>query len=152
MLGIGHVAKAVFPIDQADQALGFQLLHQVLAHLAIQHGVGFLFAIEQEGQVEHTKFLDHACQRRGGTHHHFLCAAGQGALHLFIGTQRGGTEGPHLQLAVADFFKLLRQEARGAALDAFFVQAVAEADQARLDVGRRGHAGHSAGQRGSQHK
>jgi hypothetical protein len=149
-LAVGQVAKTVLPVDQADQALVLQLGAHLVADRAVEQGVGFLGAVEQERRVPQRHFLADADQGRGRADHHLLRAADQRLLHLGIGPERGRADRAHPHLAARGLLDLFGEQLGGAALVALLVEAVAEADQARLEVLRLGHEGRCQRQRGSR--
>jgi hypothetical protein len=83
-------------------------------------------------------------KRGGGTHHQLLLVGLQGTLHLHVRPELGGAVGPDLELARGSLLHLLGEEAHGAALVAVLLQAVAEANLARLETSL-GHCGRRRG-------
>jgi hypothetical protein len=102
-----------------------------------------LALLNRKGVSQIGHFLGDAHQRGGGADHHFLRAADQRLLHLHVRAQRGGADGAQAHLAARGLFHLVGEHLGGAALVGLFVQAVAETDDARLDVLRLGQAGAS---------
>ena len=133
-LVVGQVAKAVFPIDQTDHALGLQSGLDLLSHGAVQHGIGLLGVGKQKWSVPDRHLGRQAHQRGGGADHHLLGAADQGLLHLRVRAQGGVADGADLHLAAAGLFHFLGEHAHGTTLVGIFHQAVAEPHQAGLEV------------------
>ena len=137
-LAVGQVAKAVFPIHQADQALVLQLGFDFVANRAVQQDVSLAGVADEKRRVPQRHFLGDAHQCGRGADHHLLRAANQGLLHLGVGTEGRSANGTHFHLAARGFFDLFGKHFGRAALVALLVETVAKADQARFDVLRDG--------------
>ena len=140
------MAKAVFPVAQADQALFGQLGQQLLAKGAVQHGVGFLFVVEGQGQVQHAKGFDQRHQRGGVRHRHLQRAAAQGRCHAHVVAQRAAGKQLGVHLAAALGGQFFGKVLDGQCLGVVFAQADAYLEHMLFDL--RGHRGGQSGQHG----
>ena len=108
-----RIAEAVLPIGEVDEADRRQLVGDVLAEGAIEHGVGLLLVGEEEGQVEDAEIGQDADEGRRGGDHHLLGAGPQGLRGLEVAAaERTAPEALQLHLP-PDFSRRIGSSWRG---------------------------------------